>query len=196
MKRISSYVHFHLHQPYITIHTSQYFSWKHAHMPSLHVHSISYHLTLPFAVFIYTWCQLLSYLYYGKLPKHMLRWVSGSVLAYNWTKWHIAARISMGLHENRRLVWVLSLRTISGKCKTWEFMPFFCVWIVIASAIIANHCSTTYSSFICYHRLNCKLSKIFQYYNHFSPHFFTVYLGLLWAVWKLFNFKICYTDFK
>ena len=49
----------------------------------------------------------------------------------------IAASISIGLPENRRLVRVLFLRTISGKCNTRWFMLFFCVWIVvIASAVI------------------------------------------------------------
>ena len=45
----------------------------------------------------------------------------------------IAASISIGLPENRRLVRVLFLRTISGEYN----MLFFCVWIVvIASAVI------------------------------------------------------------
>ena len=58
---------------------------------------------------------------------------------YTQTKWHIyiAASISVGLPENCRLVWVLSLRTISGEYNTKWFMLFFRIWIVvIATAVI------------------------------------------------------------
>ena len=44
---------------------------------------------------------------------------------YIQTKWHIAARVSVGLPENRRLVWVLSLKTISGEYYTQWFMLIF-----------------------------------------------------------------------
>ena len=50
----------------------------------------------------------------------MLSGTSVDVIAMNITyiqaKWRIAASISVGLPENRRLVQVLSLRMISGEC--------------------------------------------------------------------------------
>ena len=68
----------------------------------------------------------------------MLSWTSVDVIAMNnLTKWRIAASISMGLPENCQLVWVLSLRTISGRYNTHWFVLLFCVWIVvIASAVV------------------------------------------------------------
>ena len=51
---------------------------------------------------------------------HVLSGTSVDVIAMNITyiqaKWRIAASISVGLPENRRLVQVLSLRMISGEC--------------------------------------------------------------------------------
>ena len=47
------------------------------------------------------------------------------------TKWRRVASICMGLPENRQLVWVLSLRAISGECNTRWFMLFFHIWIII-----------------------------------------------------------------
>ena len=87
----------------------------------------------------YNQCHLLPSLYQGRLSKLVLSSASGGLLAinigcYTRTKWHIAA--NMGLPENRQLLCVLSLWTISGECNTRWFMLFCQIWIVVIGSSI------------------------------------------------------------